>query len=589
MPGFIEPCHASNTVRVPTGADWSHEIKFDGYRVQAHLQEGRVTLFTRRGYDWTQRFPTIASALTELDVSAAILDGEVVVADEAGRSNFHRLQGDLAQGRVDRLIYAAFDLLYLNGADVTQVGLAERRRILRDILVPSRRRLLYSAALPAQSTTELLKKVCAVELEGVVSKRLDAPYRSGRQETWQKIKCRNTAEFPIIAFVEKLGAHPRRIASLYLGRFEGNNLLYAGKAQTGFRTEDLFTLRERLDPYITRTSPLSVAVKKPKATWVRPELLAEVQYSSFTADGLLRAPVYKGLRDDIAPPQPVIEQERRRPRHNRRSAVPNHNILQLLPQAVSPVADELKTYWRRAYHSALPYLQRRPLKLVRHVAGTTFYHKGSLPPIPAAVHTLKVLKREGGTGTRVWIDDLDGLLGLVDMDAVEVHAWNATVDDIELADVMVFDLDPGPGVSWSFVVDTAFTLRELLDQDGFEQSWPKLTGGKGVHVMVPLTQRMPHDVAHRRSRMIAERLVKLDRQRYTVSAALSVRKGRLFLDYLRNGRGTTAIGTFSPRARAGTPIAAPIDWQTLERGIEPDAYTIYTRQLPAAFPGGETS
>jgi bifunctional non-homologous end joining protein LigD len=384
------------------------------------------------------------------------------------------------------------------------------------------------------------------------------------------------------------------VASLYLGRFEGDKLLYAGKAQTGFRTDDLYLLRERLDPYITSSSPLSVPVKKPKATWVRPELHAEIEYSAFTADGLLRAPVYKGLRDDLAPVQMAADMDSRRGRRQsasdkarvmphrainrapgKRSVVPKENILQLLPNAVAPSPEALAEYWRRVHHVALSYLARRPLKLVRHVAGATFYHKGPLPKIPAAVHQLRVVKREGGEGTRVWVDDLDGLLGLVAMDVVELHPWNATVDDIELADTLVIDLDPGHGVSWSFVLDTAFTLRELLEQHGFARSWPKLTGGKGLHVMVPLAKRMTHDAAHRQSRTIAERLASLDPDRYTVSAALSARKGRLFLDYLRNGRGTTAVGAYSPRARAPGTIAVPVEWHELEQGVlRPNQYTI---------------
>jgi bifunctional non-homologous end joining protein LigD len=212
---------------------------------------------------------------------------------------------------------------------------------------------------------------------------------------------------------------------------------------------------------------------------------------------------------------------------------------------------------------------------VRSVSGTTFYHKGPLPEIPGSVHQLRVVKREGGSGTRVWIDSLEGLLGLVEMDVIEVHPWNSTVEDIERADTMVFDLDPGPEVPWSFVLDTAFTLRELLEQGDFTQSWPKLTGSKGIHIMVPLATSLTHDVAHRTSRAIAEQLASVDPDRYTVSAALSARSGRLFIDYLRNGRGTTAVGTYSPRARAPGTIAAPVEWRALEQAsIRPDLYTM---------------
>jgi bifunctional non-homologous end joining protein LigD len=277
--------------------------------------------------------------------------------------------------------------------------------------------------------------------------------------------------------------------------------------------------------------------------------------------------VFKGIRDDLAPAELAAPSSRSRVR------VPKENILQLLPDAVVPSPEELRSYWRNVAPRALKYLGRRPLKLVRHVHGTTFYHRGRLPPIPSAVQQLKVQKREGGEGTRVWVEDLEGLLGLLDMNVVEVHPWNATVDDLEHPDVMVFDLDPGEGIEWQFVIDTALAVRELLKAEGLA-SWPKVTGGKGIHVMAPISGEMTHDAAHRYSRELAQRIAQTDRTRYTTSASMSERKGRLFVDYLRNGRGTTAVGTYSPRARPGFPIAAPVTWKQVERGIRPDAFSI---------------
>lgn len=566
-PGFIEPCLATPTDDVPKEGDWCHEIKYDGYRLQAHLQRGKWTLYTRRGFDWTDLFGATRRALQLLDAESAIVDGEIYVPDANGRSDFHLMEQDLNQGRNDRFVYCVFDLLYLNRYDLRNCALRDRKRLLHELIGTGRERLFVSEGIEAPSG-EVFQRACEMNLEGIVSKRLDAPYRSGRQKSWLKRKCRNSESVPIIAFVEKLGAKPRRIASLYLGRYEDGRLLYGGKAQTGFKTEQLYELREKLDPYIRATSPLAEPIDKPKATWVEPKLCAEVEYSSVTTHGRLRAPVYKGLREDLSDTAPV---HRRRTRSTR---VKRENILQLLPDAAPPDWNDLARYWQRAHRDALTHLARRPLKLVRHVGGETFYHKGPLPEVPPAVHQLKIRKREGGEGTRVWVDDLSGLLGLLDMDVVEVHPWNATVDDIEHADTMVFDLDPGPGIAWRFVIDTAFTLRELLDQHGFEGSWPKLSGGKGIHIMVPLAKRITHDAAHRRSREISEQLTSMDPDRYTLAAAPAQRRGRLFIDFLRNGRGTTAVGTFSPRARPGYPIAAPVTWHDIERGIRPDAFNI---------------
>jgi bifunctional non-homologous end joining protein LigD len=250
--------------------------------------------------------------------------------------------------------------------------------------------------------------------------------------------------------------------------------------------------------------------------------------------------------------------------------VHRENILQLLPDAVVPAKEELVAYWRKVGKRALEYLGRRPLKLVRHTHSTTFYHKGPLPTdIPDAVHRLTIEKREGGEGTRLWVDSVDGLIGLVSIGAVELHPWKATVDDIERPNQLVFDLDPGEGVAWGFVSETALALRHLLEEEGF-QTWPKLTGGKGIHVMVPIAPDMTHDEAHRYCRGVAQRAVLKDPERYAVSALMAKRPGRLFIDYLRNGPGTTAIGTYSPRARPGFPIAAPTSWREVENGVEPD-------------------
>ena len=222
---------------------------------------------------------------------------------------------------------------------------------------------------------------------------------------------------------------------------------------------------------------------------------------------------------------------------------------------------------------ALPYLGRRPLKLVRHTRGTIFYHKGALPPIPESVHQLRIEKREGGEGVRVWVDSLAGLLGLVEMDVVEVHPWAATVDDIEHPDLLVFDLDPGAGVAWAFVIESALRLRKLLQDEGLD-SWPKTTGGKGLHLMVPIDRAISHDAARLYCKRLAQRLEATDPARYTTSSAPAKRNKRIYIDYLRNGRGTTAIGAYSPRAREGFPVAAPVTWAQVERGIRPDAFTI---------------
>ncbi|OAP35323.1 ATP-dependent DNA ligase [Sinorhizobium glycinis] len=566
-PGFIEPCHPTLKKRPPNGSDWLHEIKFDGYRAQLHVHGGEVTIYSRTGLDWTREFRPIATAAKALADHDAVMDGEATVFGKTGLPDFQALRRELSKGSSARLTFQAFDLLYMDGYDLRGVPLIERKRVLRQLIGDRGGAIAYVDHLDIDEGAQVYEHACMMRLEGIVSKRKDAPYRSGRQELWTKTKCTKRDAFPIIAFVEKLGAQPRRIASLYLGRWEDDRLVYAGKAQTGYSLAAAREVRERLNPLVTGKSPLSHPIKKPKATWIAPRIQAEVEYSGVTDDGLLREPVFKGLQDEPAP-------SRAKPAAAATAygRVPRVNILQLLPDAVVPSKDELTAYWMRVSDRALNFLGGRPLKLVRHVNGTTFYHKGPLPPIPPAVHQLRMQKREGGQGVRLWVDDLPGLLGLVEIGVVELHPWAATVDDIEHADTLIFDLDPGEGVSWEFVIETALRLRDLLHAEGFK-AWPKLTGGKGVHLMAPLEERLTHNAVHAYAKRLAQQFAATDRERYVTSAQLSHRPGKLFLDYIRNGRGTTAVGAYSPRARAGFPVAAPVTWKDIERGLKPDAFT----------------
>ncbi|MBZ9845164.1 MULTISPECIES: DNA ligase D [unclassified Mesorhizobium] len=568
---FIEFQSPTLVESAPADTDWLHEIKYDGYRTELIVEGGAARAFTRRGYDCSHRYKRIVQAAANLSVKSAILDGEAVVLGKTGLPDFQALERELANPSSPKLMFFAFDLLYLNGRDIRQQPLIERKAALHRLLQETAPTLTFVEHLDI-SGKDVFDHACRMGLEGVVSKRADSPYRSGVQTSWLKVKCVKSDTFPIVAFVEKLGAQPRRVASLYIGRWEGERLLYAGKAQSGYTLEAARRVRERLDPLIISKSPLSEPIKKPKATWVRPEVPAEVQFSGVTDRGILREAVFKGLREDLAviPAKPPSLSKRRLESQH---GVPGENILQLLPDAVAPSREELLGYWRRVADRALIHLGRRPLKLVRHAYGATFYHKGPLPPIPASVHQLRVQKREGGEGVRVWVDDLDGLLGLIEMDVIELHPWNATIDDIEHADRLVLDLDPGEGVSWDAVIEAALSLRAILEATGLD-SWPKLTGGKGIHLMAPLAAKMTHDRARQLAKSLAQCLVDADPDRYLLSADPAARRGHIFLDYLRNGRGNTAVGAFSPRSRPGFPIAHPVTWKQVEVGIRPDVFTM---------------
>ncbi|MGY3610994.1 MULTISPECIES: DNA ligase D [unclassified Bradyrhizobium] len=570
-PNFINPCDPTLRNQPPDGRGWVYEIKADGYRAQLHLDGREITVYSRTGYNWTEQFSSIAAAARKLKAKTAVIDGEAVVYGSQGLPDFQQLRRELGPQKSNRIRFHAFDLLYLDGYDLRNATYSDRKRLLQELLSDAPETFIFVEHIDADGE-EIFRKGCKMGLEGLVAKRLDAPYRSGRQESWIKLKCKKTETFPIVAFVEKLGASPRKIASMYVGRHEDGQLVYAGKVRTGYTEATARDLRERLDPLIRRTSPLTIPINKPKATWVEPEVNAEIEYASLTDDGLLREAVFKGLREDLDVPK--VKAPRLTPSCRRASlGVPHENILQLLPDAVVPSREELAGYWKRVWKTALPHLGYRPLKIVRHVHGTTFYHKGPLPQdIPTSVHQLRIEKREGGQGTRLWVDSLDGFLGLLEIGAVELHPWNAKVNDFEHADRIVIDLDPGEDVGWEAVVEAALRMRDLMKANGLS-TWPKLTGGKGVHLMASLEDPMTHDKAHTMARRLVSELAAQFPDRYILSATAR-RRGRIFLDYLRNGRGTTAIGTYSPRARPGFPIAAPVRWARLETGIHPDAFTM---------------
>jgi bifunctional non-homologous end joining protein LigD len=301
-PGFIAPCDPTLRERAPDGPDWLHEIKIDGYRAQLHVHDGTVRVFSRSGYDWTEQFGQIARAAEALSAGDLIVDGEATVLGKTGLPDFQALRRELARTHSDRLIYQAFDLLYLDGRDLRGLPLIKRKQALAQVLAGVHSKIAPAEFIDQQGGEAVFRHACELGVEGIVSKRRDAPYRSGRQEAWIKLKCTKSDTFPIVAFVEKLGARPRKIASLYVGRRDGGRVLYAGKAGTGYTEKTARELREKLDPLILKKSPLAVPVKKPKATWVQPVVDAEIEYGALTDDGLLREAVFKGLRDDLALP-----------------------------------------------------------------------------------------------------------------------------------------------------------------------------------------------------------------------------------------------------------------------------------------------
>src|SRR6195952_2236981 len=334
LPGYIEPCDPTLRQHAPKG-DWWFEIKADGYRAQLHIRPDGVQVFSRTGLDWTDQFSSIAAAAPEVKATSAVIDGEAVVYGKSGLPDFQQLRRELGARKSQRVRYHAFDLLYLDGYDLREVAYVERKRLLQRLLEGAPETFIFVEQIQANGNA-VFENACKLGVEGVVAKRANAPYRSGRQESWIKLKCKKSETYPIVAFVEKLGAKPRKIASLYVGRREGGKLVYAGKVRTGYTEATARELRERLDPLIRSQSPLSIPVKKPKATWVEPTLAIEVQYGALTDDGLLREAVFKGFRDDLTVGKVKAPRLVPAPAAPPRVGVPREKLLQLLPEAVVP-------------------------------------------------------------------------------------------------------------------------------------------------------------------------------------------------------------------------------------------------------------
>lgn len=604
LPATLEPQLATSEKQAPSGAQWCHEIKFDGYRMLCRLEDGRPRFLTRNGNDWTERLSTLAGALSNLPVEQALLDGEVVALEPDGRSSFELLQQTLSQARPKGLTYYAFDLLHVDGRDTRGLPLERRKELLRQLVEPTagpndatsamekpRARggaLRYSEHLLGDGQN-IFEQACRLGTEGIISKRLDRPYRSGRGRDWLKIKCLAGEEFVIVGYTK--GAGRLEFGALLLGYYDGGKLLYAGRVGTGFSELTLAELGARLRALHERNSPLDerpAGLPRKGLQWVRPELVAQVEYSNWTTAGILRHPRFRGLRED----KPASQVVRERPGGKGRQAgkiastLPNNlpdslrKVRVTNPDRVLYPEDgltklDLLTYYTQVAEWMLPHIANRPLALVRCPEGHTnpcFYQKHELPGLPPAVRRVPIDeadKREN----HLAIDDITGLLTLVQFGVLEFHQWGSRADDVERPDRLVFDLDPDPSVGWPRVIEAAIELRAFLDELGLI-TFVKTTGGKGLHLVAPLTRRHDWDTVKPACKAIAEQFSAAHRGKFTTNVSKNARQGKIYVDYLRNGRGATAVAAYSTRARAGAAVSMPVTWDELPKIKQPDAFRV---------------
>lgn len=562
----------------PSGSDWLHEIKFDGYRMAAYVKSGEVSLLTRNQLDWTAKFPGVARSLASLKADSAIIDGEIVALNPDGRTDFGRLQAILAGEERGRLHYQVFDLLWLNGRDLRPEPLARRRKLLGPLVETTSGtsvRLTGQLDFPGE---DVFRHACRLGLEGIVSKRVGSGYRAGRQADWLKTVCLRSGEFVIIGFTEPGGSR-NHFGALLLGEYAAGAAKpqFVGKVGTGFSRQLLAALHarllrlERADPAVDGGIPREI---RRGTTWTEPELVAEVAYSDRTSDNRLRQPRFRRLRQDKPPSQAersanevVMEKKTREPDGTVTVAgvvLSNPGRVLYPEQGVSKKS--LAEYYAAVGEEQLRWLAHRPLSLVRcpeGQEGSCFYQKH--PGAAFAGHIPRVsIEEEEGFSDYLYVRDTADVVALVQAGVLEIHAWGSVIETLERPDILVFDLDPAADVPFTRLKQHARGLRRLLHKIGLT-AFLRVTGGKGLHLVVPIEPDTDWDTAKSFSKAVARTMAEANPEQLTVNMSKSRRKGRIFIDYLRNGRGATAITNWSTRSRPGAPVAVPLRWDELGR------------------------
>lgn len=600
LPAFVAPQLATLVDAPPAGADWMHEIKFDGYRLITSIAGGRVVLRTRNGLDWTDKFRPLVPALSQLDCDAALLDGEVAVADAQGRTDFGALQDALSGGK-GRMAYYLFDILHLNGKDLRKEPLAARKEMLRDLLAADAQGPLAYSDHVVGHGDDMFAKACRLHLEGIISKQADAPYRSGRSKSWLKSKCGHEQEFVIIGWRPSTKAG-RPFSSLLLALRENGELRYAGRVGSGYSGTRLDTLAAEFRKRARKTPPVKdvpPAIAR-QAKFLEPELVAEIAFRGWTRDGVVRQGSFKGLRSD----KPATEIVREQPMA-KRTAVASANKTRsgklkrkataraavakpamrtsddgseeiagvrvthpdrVLFAAQDVTKRELIKHYLAISDAMLPHVVERPISLVRCPRGSgkdCFFQKHASDGFPQEFKAVKI-REKSGSDQYLYIEDERGLVASVQMGVLELHLWGCHVDDVERPDRMIFDLDPDAGLDFLHVREAAKDLRDRLKDAGLE-TFPMVTGGKGVHVIAPLTRGHSWDEHRAFAEALARVMAEESPDRYVANMSKAKRRGKIFIDYLRNTRGATAIAPFSTRARPGAYVAMPVTWAQLAR------------------------
>ncbi|KFL31102.1 ATP-dependent DNA ligase [Devosia riboflavina] len=550
---------------VPAGQDWLFEMKYDGYRCLAAIAGDSVRLFTRNGLDWTEKFGALVEPLQKLKIGSALIDGEICAFDGTGRTDFSTLKNVLSDG--GRLEYFAFDLLEADGKDLTKLPLIERKARLEKLLKTSARQdpVQYSSHVRGHGQ-KVLDALCRDGHEGVIAKEADAPYRGERTRSWLKIKCLKRQEFVIGGWSPS--TKRRGFASLLLGTWEGKKLLYRGRVGTGFSQDLLAQLDEKLAGLSRKTNPFQ-AVPRERArgvNWVEPELVAEIAYTELTEDDILRHPSFIGLRGD----KPAKEVQMEKPQsldHDGEDVAERLGVRLTSPDRVvfpdqGITKADLVSYYEAVAEVMLPHIKDRPLSLVRCPQGRAkacFFQKHDTGGFPDEIKSTEIVEKDGDSQNYFYVTDLAGIIAGTQMNTLEWHIWGSRRQSVEKPDRLVFDIDPDEGLDFSAVTSAARDIGAKLTAMKLK-SYPMVSGGKGIHVVVPLKPDVEWPDAKAFCKNFAQALADEEPERFTANLSKAQRKGRLFIDYLRNERGSTAICPWSARSRQGAPVAVPISW-----------------------------
>ncbi|WP_349986774.1 DNA ligase D [Stenotrophomonas sp. WHRI 8082] len=559
----------------PDGERWLHEIKWDGYRLLADLHDGKVTLRSRNGLDWTGDFPEVSTAIAALPVRDARLDGELVVLDAQGRSDFSALQRVIDGSAKQPLRYVVFDLPGVAGVDISQAPLQERKAVLKDLIGDTPGTLAYSDHV-IDHGPEVFAASGKAGFEGIISKQVDAAYVTNRARSWVKIKHENTDEFLVVGYTAPKGSR-QGFGSLLMATPDTGGLRYVGRVGTGFDDEKLRTLTRRLQALGSETPsvelPAHVPFRASSVHWVKPELVAEVAFRGWAKEGLLRQASFKRLRTDKTLASPQV------PAPKKKAAEPSLAIShpeRVVYPALKLTKGEVAAYYRAMAPWILPEIRNRPLSLLRcpdGVGKACFFQKHHGQGLGSAVRAVP-LQQKSGREDYVYVDDVDGLMQLVQMNTLELHPWGATVQDPERADRLVFDLDPGEGVSWAAIKAAARDIRARLQETGLD-SFVRLSGGKGLHVVVPLQPAAEWEEAKAFCEAFAQALSQHAPDRYVATMSKAKRNGVIFIDWLRNARGATSVCSWSLRARESAGVAVPLRWEELGRVAAADAFPMH--------------